>query len=101
MTAAAAATPATYHILTLSYVENMLEKRTPYREAHLAGAKTEYEAGRCVMAGALQEPLDTGIFIFKNSDKAHIEKFVMNDAYFKAGLVPSYTIRPWMVAVGG
>ena len=52
------------------------------------------------MAGALQDPVDTGVFVFKNVDKDFIEKFVQEDAYFKAGLVPSYSIRPWMVVVG-
>ena len=90
----------TYILLTLDYVENMLEKRGPYREEHINGAKKAFEQGKCAMAGALTDPVDTGVFVFKNVDKEFVENFVKNDAYYKAGLVPKYTIRPWMVVVG-
>lgn len=89
-----------YVLLTLEYVPNMLEKRGPYREEHINGAKKVFEEGTCAMAGALTDPVDTGVFVFKNVDKDYVENFVRNDAYYKAGLVPTYTIRPWMVVVG-
>jgi uncharacterized protein len=89
-----------YFLLTLEYVENMLEKRTPYRERHINGAQKAFDDGYCTMAGALTDPVDTGVFVFKNVDYAFVENFVKNDAYFKGGLVPKYTIRPWMVVVG-
>ena len=102
---AAAAAPGddsnnSYFLLTLDYVEGMVEKRGPYREEHLDGAKKAADEGYCVMAGALLEPVDTGVFVFKNTTKEKIEAFVQNDAYYKAGLVPKYSIRPWMVVVG-
>lgn len=98
--AAAPASPPTYLLLTLDYVEDILEKRDPYRAEHIAGAKAEEVAGKCVLAGALQNPTDKGVFVFKDCDEAYVKNFVENDAYFKAGLVPSYTIRPWMIVVG-
>lgn len=97
---AAPANPPTYLLLTLDYVEDILEKRDPYRADHLAGAKAQEEAGKCVLAGALQNPTDKGIFVFKDCDEAYVKAFVEADAYYKAGLVPSYTIRPWMIVVG-
>lgn len=97
---AAAPAPPTYLLLTLDYVEDILEKRDPYRAEHIAGAKAEEEAGKCVLAGALQNPTDKGVFVFKDCDEAYVKNFVENDAYFKAGLVPSFTIRPWMIVVG-
>lgn len=97
---AAAAGPPTYLLLTLDYVEDILEKRDPYRAEHIAGAKAQDEAGKCVLAGALQNPTDKGVFVFKDCDEAYVKAFVEGDAYYKAGLVPSYTIRPWMIVVG-
>lgn len=96
----AAAGPPTYLLLTLDYVEDILEKRDPYRADHIAGAKAQEEAGKCVLAGALQNPTDKGVFVFKDCDEAYVKAFVEGDAYYKAGLVPSYTIRPWMIVVG-
>ena len=90
-----------YFLLTLDYVENMVEKRASHREEHLNGAKKASGEGYCVMAGALTDPVDTGVFVFKNCSREKVETFVKNDAYYRAGLIPSYTIRPWMVVVGG
>ena len=89
-----------YILLTLDYVDDMLDKRGPHREEHIAGARKAFEEGKCAMAGALTDPVDTGVFVFKNVDAAYVERFVQNDAYYKAGLVPRYSIRPWMVVVG-
>ena len=102
--AAASSAPApasnAYLLLTLHYVDGMMEKRGPHREAHLAGAQRGYDDGTIVMAGALLDPVDAGVFVFKNVDEAHVKAFVEADAYYVAGLVPRYTIRPWMVVVG-
>ena len=46
---AAPSAPPTYLLLTLDYVEDILEKRDPYRADHLAGAKAQHDAGKCVM----------------------------------------------------
>ena len=100
MASAAPASPPTYLLLTLDYVEDILEKRDPYRAEHIAGAKAQEAAGKCVLAGALQNPTDKGVFVFKDCDEAYVKNFVESDAYYKAGLVPSYTIRPWMIVVG-
>ena len=98
--AAASAAANSYLLLTLHYVDGMMEKRGPHREAHLAGAQRGYDDGTIVMAGALLDPVDAGVFVFKNVDEAHVKAFVEADAYYVAGLVPRYTIRPWMVVVG-
>lgn len=49
--ASAAMPPARYHILTYQYVPDIVEKRGPYREAHIAAAKSKLDAGILVMAG--------------------------------------------------
>ena len=91
----------TYKLLTLEYVDDMLEKRGPHREEHLAGAQRGVDAGEIVMAGALTDPVDAGVFVFKNVSEERVKAFAEADAYVRAGLVPKYTIRNWMVVVGG
>ena len=44
MASAAPASPPTYLLLTLDYVEDILEKRDPYRAEHIAGAKAQEAA---------------------------------------------------------
>lgn len=93
----ASAQVPTYHVLQYSYVPDILEKRDPYRAEHLQGAKDMAAASKIVMAGALTDPVDGAIFVFKNVTKDEIEAFVRKDPYVINGLVPKYQIRPYMV----
>ena len=93
----ATADAPTYHVLQYKYVPDILEKRDPYRAEHLQGAKDMAAASKIVMAGALTDPVDGAIFVFKNVTKDEIEAFVRKDPYVTNGLVPEYQIRPYMV----
>ena len=87
-----------HHLLLYDYVENMLELRQPYRDAHLARIAAEREAGRIVMAGALGDPEPTGAAIaFKGVEREQIEEFVRGDPYVEAGLVTAWRLEPWKV----
>jgi hypothetical protein len=57
--------PPRYHLLQYSYVPDILEKRGPHRAAHIEGAKQALAAGKLYMAGALADPVDGAIFIFR------------------------------------
>ena len=100
MSANASDASNSYLLLRLAYVDGMAEKRGPHREAHLAGARAAHEAGELVMAGALIDPVDTGVFVFKNVSEERVRAFAEADAYVRAGLVTEVSIRPWMVVVG-
>ena len=60
---------------------------------------TQAEQNKLVMAGALTEPVDGAIFIFRNASPQEIEEFVKADPYVVNGLVPEYKIRPYMVRI--
>lgn len=77
------------------YVEDMAERRGPYREAHLERIAAEKEAGRVLMAGALGDPPTGGAIVFGGVGREHIERFVGDDPYVQAGLVPSWRLEPW------
>lgn len=95
--AAGGGDPPSYLLLQYTYVPDILEKRGPYREEHLQGAKTMADENKLVMAGALADPVDGAVFIFKNMSKEDVEEFVKQDPYVQHGLVPKYDIRPYMV----
>lgn len=97
--AAAGAAPS-YFLLNYAYVPDILERRGPYRDAHLAGARAQLEQGKLVMAGAAGDPVTGAVFVFKNSTKAEIEAFVAADPYVQNGLVTSHRIEPYAVVVG-
>ena len=87
-----------YYILLYKTVENYVEKRAPYRTNHLAHAQEAYDRGEIVMAGALDEPADSAILIFR--DDAAARSFAENDPYVQNGLITSWEVRPWKVVVG-
>ena len=87
-----------HYALIYKYVEGMAQKRTPYREQHIAHAKT-YENKGLLLGGALQDPIDTGILFFE-AEKSEVDAYAMNDPYTKNGLVTEYSIREIMFAFG-
>jgi uncharacterized protein len=86
-----------HHLLFYDYVENMRERRDPYREAHLARIREQREAGRIVMAGAVGEPPRGALIVFKDVEPAEIEAFARDDPYVQAGLVTAQRIERWNV----
>lgn len=90
-----------YSLLQYDYVDDIAERRTPFREAHLALIRQTHEQGVLLMAGALVEPLDGGVFVFSTDDRSVVENFVASDPYVREGLVTDWRIRLWNVVVGG
>lgn len=90
-----------YYILFYKAVENYIERRAPYREQHLANANAAHERGELVMAGALSDPADGSILIFKGESPSVAEAFVHQDPYVENGLITEWEVRPWTVAIGG
>jgi uncharacterized protein len=88
-----------HHILLYEYVENMLERRAPYREAHLARIYEERDAGRVVMAGAFGDPPHGGAIVFRGTDPEAIEAFVQADPYVEAELVTAWRVESWNLVV--
>ena len=90
-----------YYILFYKTVENYVEKRVPFRDEHLKLVKEAHNNGDLIMAGALTEPSDTGVFIFKGESPKTAENFAKNDPYMLNGIVAEWEVRPWNVVVGG
>jgi uncharacterized protein YciI len=89
-----------HHILFYKTVENYIERRKPYREAHLAYANAAHERGELILGGALDGPANEAILIFKTKDPAVAEDFARNDPYVKNGMITEWRIRPWIVVIG-
>jgi uncharacterized protein len=86
---------AVHHLLLYDYVENMLERRVPYREAHLERIRAAREAGRLVMAGALGDPPTGGALVWRGVDPEWIEEWVAGDPYVEGGLVAAHRVSVW------
>jgi len=85
------------YLLLYTYVEDMAERRGPYREAHLAGIRAERDAGHITMAGALGNPPTGGAIVWTGVTPQDIEAFTAADPYVVNGLVTSQRIERWNV----
>ncbi len=89
-----------YWILFYEVVEDYVERRRPLRDRHLARAHEAHQRGDLVLAGALAEPADGAVLVFKASSAAVAEQFAKDDPYVTEGLVTSWRVRSWSVVVG-
>ena len=87
------------YLLTYTYVPNILELRAPFRDEHFKLGLEQAEKGILQEAGALSDPVDGAVFVFKNCIDSDIEEFVNSDPYVREGLVSDYSIRKWTVAI--
>jgi uncharacterized protein YciI len=90
-----------YHILFYETVDNYVERRKPYREAHLTYANAAHARGELILGGALNGPADGAVLVFRTRDPKDAEDFAHNDPYVKNGLITSWRVRPWVVVIGG
>ena len=75
-------------------------RRTAFRDQHLGLARESHARGELLLAGALADPVDGALLIFRANDAKLVEAFVQKDPYVTNGLVKRWEIRPWTVVVG-
>lgn len=83
------------YLLLYTYVEDMADRRGPYRDAHLAAIRAERDAGRITQAGALGTPPTGGAIVWQGVTPEDIEAFTAADPYVVNGLVTSQRIERW------
>jgi hypothetical protein len=86
-------------ILIYDLVDDYLERREPLRPEHLALARKASDRGDLVMAGALADPYDMAVFVWRTPDTEVIDRFVAHDPYMREGLVKSFRVRKWNVVI--
>jgi uncharacterized protein len=88
------ATEDTY-LLLYTYVDDIADRRGPYREAHLERIRAEREAGHITQAGALGTPPTGGAIVWTGVTPEDIERFTAADPYVVNGLVTAQRIERW------
>jgi len=89
-----------YYILFYKTVDNYIERRAPFRGEHLSLVNSFLDADSLVMAGALDDPPDGAVLVFRGDTPDAAEEFVRNDPYVKNGLITELSVRPWNVVTG-
>jgi len=87
--------------LMYDVVDGFIDKRMPHREAHLALVRGAQARGELVMAGALGDPPDGALLVFRGDSGEIAERFARADPYVLQGLATRWQVRPWNVVVGG
>jgi hypothetical protein len=90
-----------YFVLQYELVEDYLERRPAFRGEHLRLAQEAHERGELALAGALAEPTDRALLVFRAADRDAAETFARNDPYVANGLVKRWEVRGWTVVIGG
>ena len=89
-----------YFILFYETADNYVEKRAPYRSQHLELAREAHARGELLIAGALADPNDRAVLVFRAPDRRVVEQFAERDPYVLNGAVTRWEVRPWTVVIG-
>lgn len=89
-----------HYLLFYDVGDGYLERRAAFRDAHLAHARAAVARGELVLAGALANPVDGAVLLFRGSSPEAAERFAGADPYVKNGLVKSWRVREWTTVVG-
>ena len=81
-------------------VEDFVNRRAPFRDEHLRLARESFERGEIQLAGALADPADGALLVFRAESAAAAQQFAEHDPYVKNGLVQKWHVRRWSVVVG-
>jgi uncharacterized protein len=89
-----------YWLLFYDLVDDYLERRAPLRERHLGKVRGAHEKGELVLAGALADPADAAVLVFRADSAETAQRFAEDDPYVNEGLVTNWRVRQWNVVTG-
>src|SRR5580704_6650415 len=89
-----------YALFYREVVPDFVAQRAAYRDEHLGLAREAHSRGELILAGALADPPDGALLVFRGGDETPAQEFVRKDPYVRNGLVKRWEIRPWTVVVG-
>jgi len=89
-----------YFALIYYVVDGFVSRRTAFREEHLRLIGKANRRGELLLAGALGDPVDRALLVFRTQDRSIAEDFARNDPYVINGLVTRWEVQPWAVVIG-
>ena len=89
-----------HYLLFYDVVADYADRRVPLRAEHLALARAAHARGELVLGGALADPIDGAVLLFRGDGPAAAEAFARADPYVRNGLVTAWRVRAWTTVVG-
>jgi uncharacterized protein YciI len=89
-----------HFLLFYDVVDDYVERRAALRDAHLEKAWASSAAGALLLGGALVDPPDGAVLLFRGDSSKVAEDFAASDPYVVNGLVKRWYVREWATVVG-
>jgi uncharacterized protein YciI len=89
-----------HYLLFYDVIADFVERRLPLRAAHLTYARRAVDDGVLILGGALADPVDGAVLLFRADSRGTVERFAAADPYVLNGLVKSWRVREWTTVVG-
>lgn len=89
-----------HYLLMYDVADDYMERRAAFRAQHLEKAWAATDAGALVLAGALEDPPDGAVLVFRGDSPGVAEDFAKADPYVLNGLVTRWRVRTWNTVAG-
>jgi uncharacterized protein len=89
-----------HFLLVYDVVDDYVERRGPFRAEHLSLLQKAHDRGELVIAGALADPADGAVLVFRGPSPQSAESFAHADPYVRNGLVKHWRVRRWNTVIG-
>ncbi len=89
-----------HYLLFYDVVADYAERRKAFRAAHFEHARRAVERGELILGGALANPIDGAMLLFRGPAPAVAGAFAVADPYVTNGLVLRWRVREWTPVVG-
>lgn len=89
-----------HYLLIYDVVPDYVERRARFREGHLRLGWEAVAREELVLGGALANPVDGAILLFRGESPEVAEQFARSDPYVREGLVTRWRVREWTTVVG-
>lgn len=86
------------YILWGTYCNDVLERRTPYRQAHLDGLAKQKAAGVLITIGPTKD-LTQCFGIYEAADAATVCQLLEADPYWQNDIWTDYKVKEWIQAI--
>jgi hypothetical protein len=89
-----------HYLLFYEVGDDYVSRRAEFRDAHLDKAWKANERGELLLGGALANPVDGAVLLFRGDSAEVAENFAKADPYVTSGVVKRWHVREWTTVVG-
>jgi uncharacterized protein len=89
-----------HYLLFYEVADDYASRRAEFRDAHLKKAWEASERGELMLGGALADPVDGAVLLFKGDSPEVAASFARTDPYVTGGVVKRWHVRGWTTVVG-